>query len=280
MDTNGKMPYSVLMSLYIKEKPAYFQEALESMLNQTVKPDQIVIVQDGPLTERLDQVLASYCEQYPDLILSVPLDENRGLGIALQIGMAVCKNELIARMDTDDIAEPDRCERQLEVFASNPGVGLVGGQIMEFIEAPEKPVAKRVVPESDTEIRGFIRRRNPFNHMTVMFKKSEVERAGGYMDWFWGEDYFLWLRMHKAGCEFYNLPHVLVRARIGADMYRRRGGLKYFKSQAKLMWFARSQGIIGPVQFYMNLFERLVVTVLMPQWLRGVVFRRFVRTTV
>lgn len=279
---NGKglRPYSVLMSLYFKEKPAYFQDAMESMLHQTVLPDEIVLVKDGPLTEELDQLIDGYVEMYPEIIRILPLETNHGLGVALRIGLKECRNELVARMDTDDIAALDRCEKQLAIFESDPAVGVVGGHITEFIGEEENLVAKRRVPEQNEEIHAYMKSRNPFNHMTVMFKKSEVEQAGSYLDWFWIEDYYLWIRMMENGSKFYNLQSVLVKVRVGSDMYKRRGGMRYFKSQARLFWYMRKAGLIGPIMFYRNLLVRFTVQILMPNWLRGKALRRFARSSV
>lgn len=159
--------YSVLMSLYIKEKPEYLRLAVDSMLNQTVKPDEIVIVEDGPLTDALYAVL----DEYGDKITRVRNEKNLGLGLALNLGLKVCRNELVARMDTDDISKPERCEVQLHYFEQHPETDIVGGDIAEFIGDESNIVGKRMVPQTNAEIREYMKKRCAFNHMSVMYKK-------------------------------------------------------------------------------------------------------------
>jgi len=264
--------YSVLMSLYKKEKPEYLRLAIDSMINQTVPPDEIVIVEDGPLTDELYAVL----DEYP-MLHRVKNETNLGLGLALNAGLKKCKNELVARMDTDDCSKPERCEKQLEFLNSNPDISVVGGQIEEFIELPDHIVAKRIVPLKDIELKEFNKKRCPFNHVTVMFKKKDIIEAGSYQDWFWNEDYYLWIRLALAGKKFANLPDVLVLVRTGEDMYQRRGGIKYFQSEAKLQKFMLDNNIINKPRYLINISERLVLQVLMPNKLRGWIFRTFAR---
>lgn len=264
--------YSVLMSLYKKEKPEYLRLAIDSMINQTVPPDEIVIVEDGPLTDELYAVL----DEYP-MLHRVKNETNLGLGLALNAGLKKCKNELVTRMDTDDCSKPERCEKQLEFLNSNPDISVVGGQIEEFIELPDHIVAKRIVPLKDIELKEFNKKRCPFNHVTVMFKKKDIIEAGSYQDWFWNEDYYLWIRLALAGKKFANLPDVLVLVRTGEDMYQRRGGIKYFQSEAKLQKFMLDNNIINKPRYLINISERLVLQVLMPNKLRGWIFRTFAR---
>lgn len=269
--------YSVLMSLYIKEKPEYFGLAIDSMLNQTVKPDEIVIVEDGPLTESLYAVLDEYKAKYPQIVRTVKNEKNLGLGLALNVGLKECKNELVARMDTDDISKPDRCEKQLKMFAENPDLDIIGGNISEFIDTVDNRVGARIVPQTDSEIKDYLKKRCPFNHMTVMFKKDSVLKAGNYIDWFWNEDYSLWIRMFLANMIFANIPETLVNVRVGKDMYQRRGSWKYFKSEAGIQWFMLRNGIISLPLYLFNTALRFCLQVLMPNWLRGFVFQKFAR---
>lgn len=264
--------YSVLMSLYIKEKPEYLRESIDSMLNQTVKPDEIVVVEDGPLTEALYAVLDEYKKKYSGIVRTLRNEKNLGLGLALDAGLKACRNELVARMDTDDISRPERCEKQLAVFAKDPNLDIVGGNISEFIESVDNKVGKRVVPQTDSAIKIYLKKRCPFNHVTVMFKKSSVQKAGGYKDWFCNEDYFLWIRMFLAGMVFANIPEILTDVRVGKDMYRRRGGWKYFKSEAGIQWYMFNNNVISLPKCLYNIFLRLCLQVLMPNWVRSFVF--------
>jgi glycosyltransferase involved in cell wall biosynthesis len=269
--------YSVLMSLYIKEKPEYLKLAVESMIRQTIIPDEIVIVKDGPLTTELEEVLQEYMDKYPELFNIVAIENNIGLGLALNLGLKNCKNELVARMDTDDIAMPERCEKQLQAFEKDTELSILGGNISEFIDCEKNIVSRRIVPTDYTEIGRYLKKRCPLNHMTVMFKKSEVLKAGNYCEWFWNEDYYLWIRMFEAGCKFGNLPEVLVNVRVGKDMYKRRGGLEYFKSEAALQKYMLEKKIIGFRTFTYNVAIRFVLQVIMTDTMRGFVFKKLAR---
>lgn len=270
--------YSVLMSVYIKEKPEYLKQSIDSMINQTVMPDEIVIVKDGPLTDELNQILNDYQSKYPDLFRFYQNTFNKGLGISLNNGLRICRNELIARMDTDDISVPERCEKQLKAFRENPSLSIVSGRIDEFIDTPDEVVGSRVVPLTHEENMEYLKKRCPLNHMATMFKKSAVIESGGYIDWFCNEDYYLWIRMAEHGCIFGNIQDTLVLVRVGADMYRRRGGKKYFKSEIALQEYMLRKKIIGPQTFFTNVLIRLIVQLMMPNWLRGWVFRKFARS--
>lgn len=265
--------YSVLMSLYARENPAYLRTAIESMFNQTVPPDEVVLVEDGQLTEELYAVLDEYRER-----LHIVVSENNvGLGPALAMGLLACENELVARMDTDDVAVPDRCEKQLRYFDAHPVTTILGGQIEEFIDNPDEIIGRRVVPESDADLKEYMKKRCPFNHMTVMFRKSDVIQAGNYREWFWNEDYYLWIRLALEGFEFANLPDTLVFTRVGADMYRRRGGDRYFKSEMGIQRLMLEKKLIGFGTYLDNCAKRLVVEKLLPNRVRGWVFRKFAR---
>lgn len=269
--------YSVLMSVYANENAEYFEKAINSMVMQTLPPDEIVLVEDGPLNEDLYSVIRRFKVKYPRLITSVVNEKNMGLGIALQKGLIVARNELIARMDTDDIANKERCEKQLNYLNANLDCSIVGGQIAEFIDVPNNIVGKREVPLSDKEIKKFMRRRCPFNHMTVMFRKTEVLKAGNYQDWYWNEDYFLWIRMALENEKFANLADVLVNVRTSRDLYQRRGGIKYFVSERKIQKLMLEEKMIGYFRYSINVIERAILQVFMPNWLRSIVFKCFAR---
>lgn len=269
--------YSVLMSLYFKEKPEYLKQAIDSMVNQTVKPDEIVIVEDGPLTEELYAVLDGYESEISNLFVRVKNEKNLGLGLALNEGLKACKNELVARMDTDDISALDRCEKQLKMFEIDPELSAVSGTIAEFIATPQEIVSYRVLPTTDVEIKKYMKKRCPLNHMAVMFRKGAVESAGNYKDWHYNEDYYLWLRMLLNSAKFANVEDILVNVRVGKDMYQRRGGWKYFKSERALQKYMKKNKIIGGFTYLSNVFKRFVVQVLLPNKLRGWIYKKFAR---
>ncbi len=269
--------FSVLMSVYKKEKTAYFKTAVESVINQTLPPDEIVLVRDGEVPEELQHCIDELLAAYGDLFTYIPLEQNVGLGIALGYGVKAARNELIMRMDTDDISVPNRFELQVAYFEQHPEVDIISAQTEEFIDSPDAPICKREVPEDHEEIVAFMKVRNPINHMAVAYKKEAVLRSGNYMDMFFVEDYFLWCRMYLAGCRFANLPEVLVKVRVGKDMYRRRGGYKYFHSLKKLEDFKLENKMVSRSRYVKTVFLRFCVQVLCPGALRAKVFKWFAR---
>lgn len=260
------------MSVYYKEKPEYLQLALESVINQTVKPNEIVLVQDGKLTEELQAVITKYQQNYTDIFKTYALQQNRGLGKALNFGMQKCSNELIARMDTDDIAEPNRFELQIKEFEQDKELMLCGGQIAEFADNQAEITGYRNVPLKHNEILNFSKKRNPFNHMTVMFKKQAVQNVGGYMDMPYFEDYWLWVRMLKAGYKAKNVDKVLVKVRAGQEMIARRGGLNYAKYIIRFEKALQSIGIINFAEMICYIIMRNVIAI-MPESLRLFIYR-------
>ena len=210
--------YSVLMSLYVKEKPEYLRLAIDSMLNQTVKPDEIIIVEDGPLNDALYEVLESYAPH----ITRVRNEKNLGLGLALNVGLEACRNELVARMDTDDISKPDRCEKQLKKFEERPELAIVGAWVDEFTESPEQVVSTRAVPTDSDAIYQFAKKRSAFNHPAVMYRKSKVLAQGGYADLKRNQDVDLFGRMLFAGNKAENIGEALLWFRSNDDLAKRR----------------------------------------------------------
>lgn len=222
--------YSVLMSLYVKEKPEYLRMAIDSMINQTVLPDEIVIVEDGPLNDELYAVIKEYTDKYPGLFSIVVNKENIGLGLALNEGLKECKNELVARMDTDDISKSERCEKQLKVFEMNPELSIVGSFVDEFYSSPDEVVSVRAVPEKHEDIYNFAKKRSAFNHPAVMYRKSRVLENGGYADLRRNQDVDLFGRMLFAGCKAENIGESLLFFRSNDDLAKRRKSWENTKS--------------------------------------------------
>jgi len=263
--------FSVLMSLYIKEKAEYFKLCMESVLGQTALPDEIVIVKDGPVSEEVDVALEDYVSKNRNLFKIVALTENKGLGLALSEGIQHCSNELVARMDTDDIAVPERFEQQLKMFESNPELDICGGQILEFEENEDNIVAERKVPLSHGEIIEYQKKRSAFNHMTVMFKKSKVLEAGNYKHCPLMEDDMLWVDMINAGAKCANLSENLCKVRTNRDMIARRGGLKYYKKYKNARKQILNTGFITKKEYRKTNRIQFLVCI-MPAWLRKFVF--------
>lgn len=263
--------YSVLMSVYYKEKPAYLEQSMQSIYDQTVPTDDFVLVCDGKLTPELDAVIAKMQKQFGERLNVVRLFRNGGLGKALNVGLQECKNELVARMDSDDVSHKDRCEKQLAVFARMPQVSIVSGIVEEFDGNIANVKSQRVVPRNQKEILRFAKRRNPFNHPCVMYCKSAVEAVGSYQSFYLLEDYYLWLRMLKAGYQGYNLQEPILWMRAGREMYKRRGGWKYVKAQRQLLKYMRREKIISTGEYAFDSLARMGVA-MMPNKLRTLIF--------
>lgn len=224
--------FSVLLPVYFKDNPTFFNKALHSIYtDQTLKPNEIVIVVDGPIGDDLQQIIDSWKKSKGEILTICQIPSNIGLGKALQIGLKACKFDLVARMDSDDIARHDRFEIQISCFKENPNLVVCGSNIIEFIDDLEPPISERKLPESSLDIVRFARRRNPINHPSVIFKKAQITEVGGYLDMPFFEDYYLWIRCIMAGFSFYNVQQNLVSMRGGKAQLSRRSGLKYAKHE-------------------------------------------------
>lgn len=265
--------FSVLMSLYINEKPEFFRECMNSILSQTVMPSEILIVKDGPVKSEVEELIKSYSDNNPGLIKTISYEPNKGLGYALSIGINECSYELIARMDTDDVARCDRFEKQLKAFENDPELDICGSYIDEFENDVANIVARRSVPLTDKEIKRYQKRRDAFNHMTVMYKKSSVLAAGNYQTCLLMEDTLLWVRMMINEAKCMNIPEPLVFARIGEGMYERRGGFSYFLKYRNGRKKVLETGYISRLDYYYTILVQFVVAML-PRRIRGFVFKK------
>lgn len=268
--------YSVLMSVYYKENPVYLRQSMLSIYNQTIPTNNFVVVCDGPLTDDLNRVLSEMKEKFESRLYIHRLSQNGGLGNALRIGMKKCTNEFIARMDSDDISRSDRCEKEIKMLIAHPEISVLGGFIEEFIEDINHICSMRVVPEKQDAILRFAKKRNPFNHVSVMYRKSAVESVGSYKSFFLLEDYYLWIRMLNNGYQGYNLQEPLVWVRVGKDMYKRRGGWKYVQSQRSLFKYMAQTGFITVNQYRIQSLVRLIGAII-PSWVRAILFQRILR---
>lgn len=255
--------YSVLMSVYYKEKPEYLRASMRSIFEQTIPTDDYVMVCDGALTEELDAVIDEMREQNGDVLRITRLPENKGLGNALNEGLKRCRHELVARMDSDDISVPDRCERQLKEFERNPELSILSGTILEFRDTPENVVGIRSLPEKDDAIKRFSRKRCPFNHPAVMFKKDAVEAAGGYTGTYpLFEDYDLWIRMLRNGSVGANLCEPLLFMRVSDSTYSRRGGGAYAQSMIGFRKWMLDIGYINRREYVLSTVPHAVICIL------------------
>lgn len=270
----AKSKVSVLMSVYRKEKPEYFISAMDSILAQTYPAEEILLIEDGPLTETLYEVIGKYREKYPQLTI-YSFKENQQLGLALAKGVELCRNELIARMDTDDIALPDRLEKQTAYMETHPEVAVSGGAIREFNDQGTIDRVKRM-PRTQEEILQYVKMRNPLNHMTVMYRKGAVLEAGNYQHYPYLEDYSLWSRMLAAGYQMRNLDDILVQARTSMNLVKRRSGWSYYQTFKKLRKLQHELKLTNHME-YLKAMAGTFVMIMQPGWIKELAYKKILR---
>lgn len=264
------MKFSVLMSIYKNEKVDFFNRCMLSIWDeQTIKPSEIILVIDGPLYIELYKSIELWREKLGLTLCVIPLENNVGLGNALNVGLSYCQNELIARMDTDDIAAPDRFEKQLAIF-NNSGIDVCGTWVSEFDKDESLIESFRKLPESHSEIIKFSKKRNPLNHPSVMYKKSAVESVGNYGQYRFAQDYHLWALLIMKNCKFYNIQEPLVHMRAGYTQLERRGGLKYAINEFNIQKEFLNINFINKRQFIRNVFIRFSIRLLPSSLLRTI----------
>lgn len=268
-----KTKVSVLMSIYIKENPEFFRESLKSILKQTYPSDEVVLVRDGPLTDELEKVIEEYKEKLN--IKIVALKKNLGLGLALREGILHCSNEIIIRMDTDDIMHSQKIKNQVEIFNRNNEIILVGTNGIDFNKNKEDILSNRILPEKNEEILKFSKRRCPFIHAGIGFKKSYVLKAGNYQNCLWFEDYDLFLRMLKLG-KGYNIQKNLLYIRSNQEVYKRRGGFLYIKREIKALTKFYKDGNMNLYYYFTNIIIRFGVRICGNN-LRMLVYKKLLR---
>lgn len=269
------MKFSVLMPVYGKENPFFLTQALQSIWdNQTLKPNEIVIIKDGPLTNELEIILSNFAKIAPTKIKA--LKENVGIGKALNIGVNECSFDYIARMDSDDIAFPDRFYKQINFLEQHPKIGIVSSFIDEFINTKDNIISTRKVPLSHEQIIENLKGRCPLNHPAVVFKKEAVLAAGNYQPFFLKEDIYLWLRLFENKTIFANINESLLYFRITKETYKRRGGLQYAISEFKILKYRFDIGLINIFQLFYFIFLSVPIR-LAPAFIRSFIYSRFLR---
>lgn len=263
-----KRKFSVLMCVYDKEESSNLDSSLHSIFDQTIKPNQVVVVQDGPLRKELTDILDKY------KIERIELKEKVGLTNGLNIGLTKCKYNLVARMDSDDICMKNRFELLLREFSKDKKLVLAGGQIIEFDNNGLRK--KRIVPTNKKDIYNFSKKRNPFNHMSVMYRKDIILKLGGYPKEEYFEDYYLWTKVLGKGYNVKNIDDIIIKARSGNKHIKRRGGLKYIKHIYKFEKDLYNDGFINYIEFITNLSERIIISIL-PNGLRKMIYSIFLR---
>ena len=274
-----KLNFSIAMSIYKSDNPEYLKIAIDSIINQTLKPAEIVVVGDGPVPDTIlkviDEVKKKATQKNIDLRF-LPQSQNQGLGEALRIACEHCKYDYIARMDSDDISLPDRFEKQMKCFYEDESISVVGGMITEFVDEPRNIVNLRILPLDDAGIKRFMSSRCGVNHVTVIFKKEDLLRAGNYRSDYRQEDYYLWARMMKTGCKFRNISDVVVNVRSGANQFARRGGWTYFKDHMAIFRLMYNWHLITYPQLMKNYCLRFA-QVAFPTSLRTWVYQNMLR---
>ena len=272
--------FSVLISIYYKEKPEHFDACMKSIWDQqTLKPTEIILVEDGPLTVELYESISLWQERLQQTLRVIKLEENVGTGKAKNIGLQHCQYEIVSIVDTDDISVSDRFEKQMQCFEADGDLVILGGQINEFVDDISSPSGMRVVPLDNQALRHYAKKQSPFNNMTISYRKSKILEVGGYQHHLWMEDYNLFLRVIAKGYKIQNLADVLVYARIDNGMHARRKGLEYIKSEKQLLNLKKQLKLQNPIHANMLFLVRSVFR-LMPSSLLGKIYNTFLRKKV
>ena len=274
---NDNFRFSVLIPVYIKENPLYLRSALQSILDdQTIVPDEVVIVEDGPITTDLEKVLTDFQGRYTSIVKRYQLKENGGMGLAMNYGLNQASFEWVARMDSDDISVANRFEKQINFLKENPGIDVLGSSIEEFNSTPGDLVRYRTLPEENDNIIGLMKFRNPVNHMTVFFRKALALKVGGYWPHKYNEDYNLWYELFKVGARFHNLKENLVHVRVGNNMVARRSGYTYFEYEKILLKKFLRDGFITPLEYSFLIGIKFSLRII-PVKLLKMVYKLFLR---
>ncbi|MGQ1176753.1 glycosyltransferase [Acinetobacter baumannii] len=269
--------FSVLSSIYHKEDPLHFNACMESIWdNQTLKPTEIILIEDGPLTPELDKVIAQWQEKLGKILRIKKLEKNVGTGKAKNIGLQECTYDIVCIVDTDDIYVAERFEKQIEFLKHNPEISIIGGQILEFVEDIHRPTGMRKVPLSNEDLKNYAKKQSPFNNMTITYRKSHILEVGGYQHHLWMEDYNLFLRVIAKGYKIQNLADVLVYARIDNGMHGRRKGFQYIKSEKQLLDLKKQLKLQNPAYANMLFLIRSAFR-LLPANMLGKIYNTFLR---
>lgn len=257
----SNLQFSVSMCVYHGDHAVFFDEALASVYNQTLQPDEVVLTVDGPVPMEIEEVISKY--QQAENMKVVRLEKNMGHGIARRTGLAACQYELIAIADADDINVPSRFEKQIECFERNPELSAVSSGCYHFEKSISEVQYEELLPTTDAEIKKMMKTRCPLTQASAILKKTDVEKAGGYLDWYHAEDYYLWIRMALNGGTFANIGESLLYVRSNESYINRRGGKKYFRSLKKLFRYMFDHQMIGLGTYLYNVVTRYVAQVIL-----------------
>lgn len=270
--------YSILTTLYKNDSPEFLKQSIDSMLAQTVLTNDYVIVADGPLTEELDEVLVGY-ENTHNFFNIVRLSENGGLGVALREGLKYCKNDLVARLDADDFSMPTRCEKQLTLFDSDPDLVIVGSDMYEFDSNPDEITDLKHMPPSPEQIYKYGKRRNAFNHSSVMYRKSVIEEHGSYSTMRRSQDIELFSKILYAGCKCRNINEPLIKFRCGDTRVKRKKKWSNVKSDLRIFKNNYKMGYAGFGDYLYVVITQIGFFIL-PTKLAGYLYKKLFRTRI
>jgi glycosyltransferase involved in cell wall biosynthesis len=266
------MSFSVLMAVYEKENPCYLDEALCSIWDkQTLKPGQIVLVKDGPLTEELDNCINTWKQKLTDILTIVELPENVGLGAALNSGLQKCQYELVARMDSDDVSLPNRFEKQVAFMEKNSDIAASSAVLEEWDETLSKYISVRTLPMEPEELRKFAKYRNPLSHPVAIFRKSIVQSVGGYPAFRTSQDYALWSLLLIKGYKLANLPDTLHKQRAGNGLMNRRG-LDYFRGELRIFEYQHNIAFLNNYEYLQSIVFRFCIRI-SPNFIKSILYR-------
>lgn len=269
---------SVLLPIYYKESTTIIKKCLDSMLEQTVRPDEIVCALDDPSTPEIEETIDSYAINQGIKIVKCYCKRGSGLGAVLNTGVLNCSCDYIARMDADDIAVHERLEKERDFLNRNPGIDVVGSNIAEFETSPEEIIAYRNVPDNDNDCKKMLKRRDPINHMAAMYRRESVLKAGNYSKEMMScEDTYLWTGFYAAGLHFANIQENLIFVHAGHEMYERRSGKKAYKYVKKAIQYKRQVGLISGAETLFQEFANYCILILMPNSFRAFVYEKLLR---
>lgn len=273
----NELYFSVLMPVYYKENAEHFATAVQSVLEQSLKPNEILIIEDGKLGEELENVVVNIEKTHTDLVRVIRLEENKGIGYVRTLGLKECKYDIVAFMDSDDISRNDRFEKQILFLKENPEIDMVGSWVTEFDREPNNIYSKRVLPTEPNEVYNFAKFRMPVNNNTIMFKKAPIIEVGSYQIATGFEDYEVCGKLLNKGYKIANIPEFLVNMRAGQSMMNRRKGFGYFiKYEYPCMKLFYDIGFINFFEFLRNISLKFPLRI-MPDWMRNLIYKKFLR---
>ena len=268
--------YSVIMSVYNKIKPDELETSIQSILNQTYKTNEFILIKDGKLTSMQEKVIEKIVSNNKKIFRVIQFSENKGAGAAYNKGIELCTNKWAAIMDSDDIAAETKFEKQMQYLLRHKDIDVIGTNAVEFLDDVGNIISTRIMPETNSQIVKFSHGRCPMIQPTVIFRVESVKRAGSYQHSPLTEDFDLYIRMIMNGCKFYTYQEILYYVRTNKDFFKRRGGIKYLKPILSFKYKYYKKGYFSFFEFIKTACSSAIVA-LMPNCLRTMIYKRFLR---